>query len=650
MLSSLVAAASLQSAAARSSQDDGIQCTHSASGVTSSLSQITLKIILVEFSDVKHRTSPRAFTRKDFENLLLSSGVYVSPRLTSPDGDQVFGSVHDYFSIMSHDKLTVTGFLLNAIGAGDIPVWITLPHTKAYYQSFYIASTPLFADVDQAAAQVGIDVSRNATYGYFLIVIYAGNTYAAKGGLNPDVPISGDMYPMSELQGRPYGQENATDTFARIGIHCHEVGHLLGLGHSTSSRADVMDAGYANGPDNDGAAPAPLDPGSRMKLGWLTPQVVDGQETDTLRYSIASPTVYRINSATTNDFFLFELRQFDQYMAIGGSSVPDYNNAAFFPPSWPHGSLTQGVFAWRYMNGTNFGEYDHGLIYASGRLGRSYPENTPTATDDGVPFPGVAGVRVLSPWSDPRSPSGSTDGHNNIFVPSTNPTSNVGIEILNENPKDGYIVVKFYASRPEDAPPAKPQTPAPVLAHDRVQIAWSVNSEPDLARIPYRVYRKVDASDGGSLQPWRLIGVSDSAGYEDRETTMEGLYTYRIVAVDVQGLESVPSDEVGLMFMKTTGIREAESGQLAESTLLLQSYPNPFNISAVVSYQLSEVGDVKLVVYDILGREVKTLVHEVQYPGTYRVEFNAQGLASGAYVYRLTSGQNVESRRMLLMK
>jgi len=49
----------------------------------------------------------------------------------------------------------------------------------------------------------------------------------------------GNMYIMSERQDRPYGQENGTDKFSRIGIHCHEFAHLLGIGHTDGSRADV---------------------------------------------------------------------------------------------------------------------------------------------------------------------------------------------------------------------------------------------------------------------------------------------------------------------------------------------------------------------------------------------------------------------------
>jgi hypothetical protein len=81
-----------------------------------------------------------------------------------------------------------------------------------------------------------------------------------------------------------------------------------------------------------------------------------------------------------------------------------------------------------------------------------------------------------------------------------------------------------------------------------------------------------------------------------------------------------------------------------------QNYPNPFNPSTVVSYQLPVAGQVKLVVYDLLGREVAVLVNEQKAPGRYDVQFNASGLSSGTYFYRLTAGQYAQSRKMVILK
>gem|GEM_PF-2207588 len=83
---------------------------------------------------------------------------------------------------------------------------------------------------------------------------------------------------------------------------------------------------------------------------------------------------------------------------------------------------------------------------------------------------------------------------------------------------------------------------------------------------------------------------------------------------------------------------------------LFQNYPNPFNPSTVISYQLSVTSNVKIAVYDILGREVAILVNEEKFPGSYEVKFNASNLSSGTYFYRLSVGNYTETKKMLLIK
>jgi hypothetical protein len=83
---------------------------------------------------------------------------------------------------------------------------------------------------------------------------------------------------------------------------------------------------------------------------------------------------------------------------------------------------------------------------------------------------------------------------------------------------------------------------------------------------------------------------------------------------------------------------------------LLQNYPNPFNPKTVVSCQLPAVSMVRLVVYDLLGREIAVLMDEQKAPGKYQLEFDGTKFSSGVYVYRLIAGGYVESKRMILLK
>ncbi len=83
---------------------------------------------------------------------------------------------------------------------------------------------------------------------------------------------------------------------------------------------------------------------------------------------------------------------------------------------------------------------------------------------------------------------------------------------------------------------------------------------------------------------------------------------------------------------------------------LEQNYPNPFNPSTLIRYQIPTASDVKLSVYDMLGREVATLVNQAQMAGQYSIVFNAQSLSSGTYFYRLTAGEFTSIKKMMLVK
>ncbi len=95
-----------------------------------------------------------------------------------------------------------------------------------------------------------------------------------------------------------------------------------------------------------------------------------------------------------------------------------------------------------------------------------------------------------------------------------------------------------------------------------------------------------------------------------------------------------------------TGVAE----EIPTATRLMNNYPNPFNPTTVIKYQLKEPAHVILRVYDVLGKEVAELVNERKSAGYYSVNFDGSKLPSGLYIYRLQANNYVESKKMLLTK
>lgn len=95
---------------------------------------------------------------------------------------------------------------------------------------------------------------------------------------------------------------------------------------------------------------------------------------------------------------------------------------------------------------------------------------------------------------------------------------------------------------------------------------------------------------------------------------------------------------------------ENENGELPSEYNLAQNFPNPFNPVTTIAYQLPQSGRVSLIVYDLLGAEVATLVNSVQSAGIHSVRWNAANVASGIYFYRLRAGSFTQTRKLVVIK
>jgi hypothetical protein len=137
--------------------------------------------------------------------------------------------------------------------------------------------------------------------------------------------------------------------------------------------------------------------------------------------------------------------------------------------------------------------------------------------------------------------------------------------------------------------------------------------------------------------------------------TLNPVYYQRIPVNDIPATP-LWDNQHPVLHVDSSGIPQPVSvggggAQLPESFTLYQNYPNPFNPATKIQFDLASAATVKLSVFDILGREVSTLVNnETLSGGTHVVEFDAGNMPSGIYMYRLEAGGLSESRKMILMK
>jgi hypothetical protein len=166
-------------------------------------------------------------------------------------------------------------------------------------------------------------------------------------------------------------------------------------------------------------------------------------------------------------------------------------------------------------------------------------------------------------------------------------------------------------------------------------------------------------STSGSPAP--LFGFSDGTSYVatdlyNNSTTQPVVFSGGVDTLKV----SLPAyssavfviDNVAhtLVLPPLTSIGQSRSGAPPGEYSLSQNYPNPFNPATTITYQVRSAGAVTIRVYDVLGREVATLVNEYQGAGSYTQAFDASRLSSGVYFYRLQSGSFVSTKKMVLAK
>ncbi len=148
-------------------------------------------------------------------------------------------------------------------------------------------------------------------------------------------------------------------------------------------------------------------------------------------------------------------------------------------------------------------------------------------------------------------------------------------------------------------------------------------------------------------ETWNEIGFIPGAGstmekqtysFVDNQITSAGAHNYRLIQVDYNGMRSTISESV------------VEISSIVESYELWQNFPNPFNPETIIKYSVPRNDFVSLKVFTQEGIEVATLVSEEKKAGVYSVNFKPNNLPSGVYFYRMTSGNSMIVKKLLLLK
>lgn len=259
-----------------------------------------------------------------------------------------------------------------------------------------------------------------------------------------------------------------------------------------------------------------------------------------------------------------------------------------------------------------------------------------------------AGGTRIQYWSNPEiddpyddTPMGTYANENNVGA------------ALNVNAPD---ISDFLPTGTPSAPAAPSNLVIPNEAQvgQNPQLDWDASTT--LGVNTYKVYR-CENYVGSCAATLQVIATTSETNYTDTEieiTTKDNSddrYRYHVTAVQF-GLESADSnyEEVWAgVAVKAAG--EDETTMLPPSEFKLhQNYPNPFNPVTEIRYDVPETFPIRLIVYDIAGREVARLVDGTVEAGCHSVLFDATGLASGVYIYKLEAGAFNQTARMIIAK
>lgn len=326
--------------------------------------------------------------------------------------------------------------------------------------------------------------------------------------------------------------------------------------------------------------------------------------------------------------------------STGSFTVVGGNGSASLVLSYPSngGSITQtsSTFYW-YLNGTSIGIQGYELIYSRSDVFASGTDAFGTVTN--TVAAGTIGTNLF------YSVSGLVPGATyywkvRIWYGGTNYTSYSSTWSFTVNTGSGPLQPIIGGPTNNIAV----STTSPILS-------WVVPGN-NGADVKYQL----EVSSSNDMSDPKIFSDIESAQYAVNGLTKGEQYFWRVKAVNGSSSQNIFSN-VGTFKIDDNAVTDInnELNEIPNEFKLSQNYPNPFNPTTTIRFGLPKASFVSIKIYNMLGQEVKTLINSEKQPGTFEIKWNGEDnfgikVASGAYIYRITAGDFVSVKKMVLLK
>ncbi len=179
---------------------------------------------------------------------------------------------------------------------------------------------------------------------------------------------------------------------------------------------------------------------------------------------------------------------------------------------------------------------------------------------------------------------------------------------------------------------------------------WNSKTHDTLCKTGILYLNSIQSAAGDTIEPWGDISIPLAYTYTSANDTTTPDSCHILLT------NSIPSNQLGnpsasVLYVEKIWFGNAAAADISVSSpgkTLASAYPNPFTNKTTISYNLAQNEDVNLTIYNMEGREIRTLINSNQSAGSYNEVFDANGLSNGVYIYKLQTSSGVETGKLML--